>query len=63
MMKEIKYTHQEAQGAPKNADKQSDPGKEYVKKVRLKNYYLLLLLLSFSIFGFTGSLLTHMGFL
>ena len=60
MMKEIKYTHQEAQGAPKNADKQSNPGKEYVSKIRLKNYLLLLL---FSIFGFTGSLLTHMGFL
>ena len=59
MMKEIKYTHQEAQGAPKNADKQSNPGKEYVNKIRLKNYLLLL----FSIFGFTGSLLTHMGFL
>ena len=23
------YTHQEAQGTPKNADKQSNPGKEY----------------------------------
>ena len=52
-MKEIKYTHQEAQGAPKNTDKQSNPGKEYVKKIRLKNYYLLLLLL-LSIFGFMG---------
>ena len=29
MMKEIMYTHQEAQGTPKNADKQSNPGKEY----------------------------------
>ena len=29
MMREIKYTHQEAQGTPKNADKQSNPGKEY----------------------------------
>ena len=52
MKKEIKYTHQEAQGAPKNADKQSNPGKEYVNKIRLKNYYLLLL--SFSIFVSLG---------
>ena len=64
MMREIKYTHQEAQGTPKNADKQSNPGKEYVNKIRLKNdYLLLLLLLLFSIFGFLGSWLTHMGFL
>ena len=60
-MKEIKFTHQEVQGTPQNADKQSNSGKEYVNKIRFKNYYLLLLL--FSIFGFTGSLLTHMGFL
>ena len=45
MMKEIKYTHQEAQGTPKNADKQSNPGKEYVNKIRLKSYLLPLLLL------------------
>ena len=60
MMKEIMYTHQEAQGTPKNAGKQSNPGKERVNKIRLKNDYLLLLL---SVFGFPGSWLTPMGFL
>ena len=39
MMKEIKYTHQEAQWTPKNTDKQSNSGKEYVNKIRLKIIY------------------------
>ena len=64
MMKEIMYTHEKAQGTPKNAGKQSNLGKEHVNKIRLKNdYLLLLLLLLFSIFGVLGSWLTHMGFL
>ena len=61
MMKEIKYTLQEAMWTPKNTGKESNSEKEYVSKIRLK--YLLSLLLLFLIFGFIGSLLLHMGFL
>ena len=43
-MKEIKYTHQEAQWTPKNTDKQSNSGKEYVNKIRLKLFIIIIVI-------------------